>query len=63
MKKEYISPEVEIIEVGLHGAILSMSEVTTDPTPGGEGDFAREDNEYDYGNKKRPGSNPWDQNW
>ena len=59
MKKEYISPEVEIIEVGLHGTLMSPSVSETDPDKPLD---SRDD--YDDSTPSRPGSgNVWDQGW
>lgn len=64
MKKKYITPELEVIEIGLDGIMLCMSNdgedvVTPDP-PG-------PDVEDPFGGRdvnSRPGSgNVWDQNW
>lgn len=61
MKKEYISPEVKIMEFGLDdGIFLCASTSLGGPEEDG---YAREYNEYDSGNKKSPGSNLWDQSW
>ena len=64
MKKEYLSPEVEIIEVGLHDAILlvtSSNETTTNPNQPGP------DEEAPFGGRdvnSRPGSgNVWNEGW
>lgn len=64
MKKKYITPELEIIEIGLDGVILSMSndgEDSIDPNPPGS------DVEDPFGGRdvnSRPGSgNIWDQGW
>lgn len=62
MKKEYITPEVEIIEFGLDDGILMSPSIET----GGEENdgFARDDNNYDDNTPSRPGSgNVWDQGW
>lgn len=60
MKKEYITPELEIIEIGLDDGILMSPSVEL----GGEEDdgFARDD--YNDNTPSRPGSgNVWDQGW
>lgn len=62
MKKEYIKPEMDVIEVGIN-TILCMSEDVVNPNPpepgtGGENPFGGRE---DY---TRPGSgNVWDQGW
>ena len=59
MKKKYITPELEIIEIGLDGTLMSASVEL-----GGEEDdgFARDD--YNDNTPSRPGSgNIWDQGW
>ena len=62
MKKEYISPEVEVIEIGLKDGILNKTSITI----GGDmedDDVASRDN-YDDNTPSRPGSgNVWDQGW
>jgi hypothetical protein len=58
MKKNYVTPEIEIIEV----ASCTMLAASTDVPVGGEteGSDAREDNN----DNSRPGSgNIWDQAW
>ena len=60
MKKEYISPEVEIIEVGLHGTLMDASVGVSDKEE--DDGFARDN--YDDNTPSRPGSgNVWDQSW
>lgn len=60
MKKEYISPEVEIIEVGLHGTLMDASVSVSDKEE--DDGFARDN--YDDNTPSRPGSgNVWDQSW
>lgn len=59
MKKKYISPEVEVIEMGLDDGILN----SVSNMPGSDeetDDFSRED----YHRPNRPSSgNIWDQGW
>lgn len=61
MKKKYITPELEIIEIGLDGTLMS----TSIPLGGDieDDDVASRDNYYDN-TPSRPGSgNIWDQGW
>lgn len=61
MKKEYISPDVEVIEIGLDGTLIC----TSIPIGGDieDDDVASRDN-YDDNTPSRPGSgNVWDQSW
>lgn len=61
MKKEYISPEVEIIEVGLHGTLMSPS---TDIPEGEDDEELGSRDDYNDNTPTRPGSgNVWNQGW
>ena len=59
MKKEYITPELEIIEIGLDGTLMSGSVPEKEPDQPLD---SRDD--YDDNTPSRPGSgNVWDQGW
>ena len=61
MKKKYITPELEIIEIGLDGTLICTS--TSVGMGGEENDGFARDN-YDDNTPSRPGSgNVWDQDW
>lgn len=61
MKKEYITPVINVVEINVEGMLLSGS-TTVDPN---EPVIPRGSNEYrDYEDSSRPGSgNVWDQGW
>lgn len=61
MKKEYISPELEIIEIGLDDGILMSPSIGVDEKEEDDG-FARDN--YNDNTPSRPGSgNVWNQGW
>ena len=59
MKKEYISPEVEVIEMSYCSNILSSS-----LPEGGDDEELGSRDDYNDNTPSRPGSgNVWDQSW
>ena len=64
MKKEYISPEVEVIDIAIKCTILIGSEIGDGDANVGEGEQDEFDSRYNYPDNSRPGSgNVWDQGW
>lgn len=64
MKKEYISPEVKILEFGLDDGILTSTSGDTSVGRGPDDGILDSRDNYDDNTPTRPGSgNIWDQGW
>lgn len=60
MKKEYLSPEMQVVKISLINMLAQSGEVI--PGPGGEGEpLTKEYN--DVSNDNTNGSNIWDKEW